>query len=413
MPKMKSVDHAMMREMNLALVLNILRQHAPISRARLSSITGLNKATISSLVRELLKRELVREIGVDTSGADIGRPAINIELNPDAGYIVGAEIGADFVSVIVTNFAAKILVRRHENTFHLRSQSAILKHLVGLLEDSCQEASNEHRPVFGIGLGVPGLVNQTSGVLLFAPNLGWSDVSLRELLEHQVQAPLFLDNEANLAALGEAYFGAGQGGDCVLYVSAGVGLGGGIVLNGQVLLGSAGFAGEVGHMTLEPDGHLCNCGNRGCWETLVSQRAIIRSVKELIQQGKTSALAASVENDLERLTVPAIVQAAQCGDAVALQAFRQAGYWLGIGLANLINTLNPDRVVIGGILSLGHQYILPSAQEELNKRALRWPRLNCEIVSAVHGTDACMMGGIATVYRKILSQPIGWSVDGI
>jgi glucokinase-like ROK family protein len=412
MQKWKPVDHTTMREMNLALILNVLRLHAPISRAGLASMTSLNKATVSSLVKELLTRGLVHELGVDTTSNDIGRPAINLELNPEAGYIVGAEIGVDFILVIVTNFAAEILARRYESTLRLDTQEAILSRMIKLLKDSHQEVNRHDRPIFGIGLGVPGLVDVSTGTLLFAPNLGWSDVSLRELLEREFNVPVFVDNEANMAALGETYFGAGQDRDYVLYINIGVGLGGGIVLNGQLLLGAAGFAGEVGHMTMDPNGHPCNCGNRGCWETLVSQRAIFRYIEDAILSGQPSSLAKATGGNFDKLTVSMIVEAAKQGDSVALQALQKTGYWLGIGLANLINALNPDRVVVGGTLSLGHEFLLPIVNEIVAERALRWSRETTEIVIAAHGADACVMGGIATVYRKILSKPTGWMPNG-
>lgn len=411
MGKSKSVDHATMREMNLALVLNTLRLHAPISRSGLSSATGLNKATVSSLVKELQAHELVREIGVDTTSMDIGRPGINLELNPEAGYIVGAEIGVDFISVLVTNFAVEILARRYESTHTLKTQEAILNRTIKLLKDSCQEANRTQQPIFGIGLGVPGVVDSSSGNLILAPNLGWKDIPLRDLLEHEFNVPFFVDNEANMAVLGESYFGAGQDSDFVLCIIVGAGLGGGIVLNGQLLSGVSGLAGEVGHTTIDPDGELCSCGNRGCWETLVSQRALYRYIRKAILGGSSSTLAALTGGNLNRLTVPMVVQAAQQGDEVALQAWQELGYWFGVGLANLVNTLNPERIVIGGSLSLGHEFILPVVKEVVAQRALHWPCQSCAIVIAEHGMDACAMGGIATVYRKILSQPTGWVVN--
>jgi N-acetylglucosamine repressor len=408
MPKLKSVDHTTMREMNLALMLTTLRLHAPIARSGLSVMTGLNKATVSSLVRELLQKGLVREIGIDTTSSDIGRPAINLELDPEAGYIIGAELGVDFISVIVTNFAAEILTRRYESTLQLNSQEAILNRLVKLLKEGYLEVARNQRPFFGIGLGVPGLVDEAGGTLIFAPNLGWTGVQLRSILEHELKVPLFIDNEANMAALGENYFGVGQDSDPLIYINAGVGLGGGIVLNGQLLPGALGFAGEIGHITLDPDGLECKCGNRGCWETLVSQRALFRYVKEAILAGSASVLSTATGGNFDRLTVPMIVQAAQQGDIVALQSFEKIGYWLGIGLAGLVNTLNPECIVLGGILSLGHEFFMSVVKEIVSRRSLRWSSEICGIVIASYGTDSCAIGGIATVYRKVLSQPTDW-----
>src|SRR5579859_4224539 len=351
---MRNVDHTLMREMNIALILECLRREAPLSRTGLAEMTGLNKATVSSLVKELLESQFVRESGIDSG--DIGRPSIHLSLNPEAGYI----IGADFVSVILTNFSAEVVWRRRLTVSPLQPQESVLALLEDTLQDACLEAQARGRRLLGIGLGAPGLVDVAAGTLLFAPNLLWTNVPLRARLQRKFNLPIFVDNEASLAALGESYFGAARGSNFVLYVSSGVGLGGGLVLNRQVLPGAAGFAGEVGHMTMDPNGPRCNCGNFGCWETFVSQWAVFRRIREAVEAGQPSELVQACGGDWERLTVPLVVQAARAGDAVALAALTETGRYLGIGLANLINALNPERVVFGGALSLGHEFLMPT-----------------------------------------------------
>jgi glucokinase-like ROK family protein len=402
--KIRSADYSLMREMNIALILECLHREAPLSRARLAQITGLNKTTVSSLVKELLEARFVREQGLDSG--DKGRPAIQLQLDPDAGSIIGAEIGVDFIAAILTNFSAEILWRHQESTTNLKGQEAILNRAMEILQQACVVAQNHPGSILGLGLGVPGLVDVSTGTLLFAPNLKWSDVPLRRQLEAKFNFPTYVDNEANMAALGESYFGAARGSDFVLYVSSGVGLGGGIVLNRRILPGAAGFAGEVGHMTMDPNGPRCNCGNFGCWETFVSQWAVFRRVREAVAAGQASSLVNATQGDLEKLTIPLMVEAARAGDAVARAALEETGRYFGVGLANLINALNPQRVVFGGILSLAHEFLVPVIQEVVKERALRWSRETTEIVIAAYGGDACMMGGIAAVYHHVLSQPL-------
>ena len=408
MTNLTSIDHTTMREMNLVLVLNTLRQNAPISRAEIARMTGLRKATVSSLVKDLVTGGFVQDIGVDPTSTQIGRPSSYLKLNPEAGNIIGAEIGVDFISVIATNFAAEIITRKHESTLDLDTQEEIIDRTIEILKEIYKETSQGDRPVFGIGLGVPGLVDESTGTLLFAPNLGWRDVPLRKIFEAEFNVPVYVDNEANLAALGETYFGAGQDSRLVLYIVSGTGLGGGIVINGQLLTGSGGFTGEVGHMTIDPAGLLCNCGNHGCWETVASQRSVFRRVREGITKGKKSSLMDTIDGDLNKLTIPLVVEAAASGDPVACQALEETGYWLGLGIANLMNALNPQRVVIGGTLSLAKECLMPAIRDVVNQRALPWVAETAEIMIAEHGADACVIGGIATVYQKILSQPTGW-----
>jgi len=398
---LRSADYSLMREMNIALILECLHRDAPLSRAQLAQITGLNKTTVSSLVKELLDARFVRENGMDSG--DKGRPAIRLNLNPNAGCIIGAEIGVDFISAILTDFSAEVLWQHKESTTDLRGQEVILSRAMEILRDACAHAQRES--ILGLGLGAPGLVDVSTGTLLFAPNLRWTDVPLRRMLESQFNFPIYVDNEASMAALGESYFGAARGSDFVLYVSSGVGLGGGIVLNRRILPGVAGFAGEVGHMTIDPNGRQCNCGNFGCWETYVSQWAVFRRVRDAITAGQASSLVEATQGDLEKLTIPSVVEAARGGDAVARAALEETGRYLGIGLANLINALNPQRVVFGGILSLAHEFLLPVINAVVRERALRWSRETAEIVIASYGADACVMGGVATVYHHALSQP--------
>jgi glucokinase-like ROK family protein len=396
-------DQALIRQINLSAILQHLRESAPISRAALAQITGLNKTTVSSLVRELIEDQFVREVGLE-SGA-VGRRAMLLRLNPAAGCIVSGEIGVDFISAIAADFAAKVVWRDQTKIDPAMGQDAIAEQSAALLQQAVDQGLSSCRVLLGVAVGVPGLVDQATGMLLFAPNLGWKDVPVRTILQQKFDAPVFVDNEANLAALGEHYFGAAQGYQEVLYISAGVGLGGGVVHDGQVCRGVTGMAGELGHMTMDPDGELCNCGNRGCWETLVSQRALFRRVRRAIGAGHASQLTQAVNGDLDRLTVPLVADAARAGDAVALEALDAVGHSLGIGIASLVNALNPELVVFGGILGLAWQFLRPVVTEEMQRRALRWNREATQVVLAQHGFDACVMGGLALVLQDILREP--------
>jgi glucokinase-like ROK family protein len=405
--RFRTGDQALVRQINLSVIMHHLRENAPISRAALAETTGLNKTTVSSLVRELIERQFVREVGFEASGSrqGAGRLAVLLTLDPGAGFIVSAEIGVDFLSVICTNFAPEIIWRQKETITPDMGQHAILDRVLALLRQAIAIGRDACNNMLGIAVGVPGLVDHASGMLLFAPNLGWYDVPLGKILSEALNAYVLVDNEANLAALGEHYFGAAQGFDEVLSISAGVGLGGGIVHNGRIYSGVAGFGGEFGHMTMEPQGDLCNCGNRGCWETQVSQRALFRYVRTAIERGYVSMLTGLTKGDLSQLTVPLVIEAADSGDPLALEALERVGHHLGIGIASLVNALNPELVVFGGILSLAGQYMLPAVEREMKQRALRWNRGVTQVVLARHGFDACVMGGVARVYQAILAEP--------
>ncbi len=396
-------DQALIREINLSIILNALRDRSPLSRAALAVTTGLNKTTVSSLVQQLIDVNLVTESGI---GKNItGRPGILLRLNAQAGGMIGVEIGVDFVSVILTDFAAHIVWRHQERTDRRDSQTVILQHALKHIKSALLHAQRLGLEIFGIAMGVPGLVDTQTGTLLYAPNLGWENVPLRRILQDRFDVPVMVDNEATMAAFGESYFGVARGSRNVLYVSAGVGIGGGLVLDGRIYPGSTGFAGEVGHMILEVDGPLCRCGNHGCWETLAAQSSVFRRVHEALAAGAHSSLARFNNGKRESLTIPMIVHAARDGDPVAVQALTETGKYIGIGLANLINALNPEMVVFGGILSLAQEFLMPVIQDTIRAYTLRWSSRSAQIVVAAYGSDACVMGAVAMIYDQILRQP--------
>jgi predicted NBD/HSP70 family sugar kinase len=205
--------------------------------------------------------------------------------------------------------------------------------------------------------------------------------------------------------MGEHYFGAARQVNDFVYLAAGVGLGGGIVLNGQLYRGISGYAGEIGHMTIIPDGELCKCGNRGCWETLVSQTAVIRRVRRAIESGKRSLVNQLVNDDLRRISISLIAQAAKAGDEVARQALEETGEYLGIGIANLINGLDPELVVFGGVLSFASEFLLPAIEATIRQRAMVRPRDPPQVKVSAHGFDACVMGCVALALHDILREP--------
>lgn len=405
--RFRTGDQALVRQINLSVIMHHLREKAPISRAELATLTGLNKTTVSSLVRELIDRQFVREVGFEEPGSRQGAGRLAVLLTPDpaAGFIVSAELGVDFLLVTTANFAPEIIWRYKEAISPDMGQQVILDRMLALLHQAIKEGKKICHTLLGVAVGVPGLVDQASGTLIFAPNLRWEQVPIRAELSKFVQAPVVVDNEASMAALGEHDFGVAQGIDEILYISAGVGLGGGIIHNGHIYSGASGFGAEFGHITIDPEGELCNCGNRGCWETQVSQRALFRYLRRRVGQGRQSILVEMTQDNMGQLTVPMVVEAARAGDALALEALEEIGHHLGIGIASLVNAINPQLVVFGGILSLAGEFVLPVVAEELHRRALRWNRDATRVVLARHGFDACVMGGVARVFQAILAEP--------
>ena len=407
MPKVKknsTADQVWVRRMNRSLILETLRTKDTLSRAGLASITGLNPSTVSNIVNELLTENLVRE--TDLRQPDIGRPSRMLELNPLGGCALGVEINVDYLLAILTDFTANILWRQRISIDPREGQEKILDDIEALIADGMTAKDTSNLPILGIGVGVPGLVDYRSGILRIAPNLHWQDVPIQDILHRRFRIPIYVENEANAAALGEYFFGAARGVDNFIYLSAGVGLGGGIVLDGKLFRGSYGYASEVGHMTFDAGGELCGCGKRGCWETFVGPRAVERRVRRTLRTGAESIMREMAGGSLENITFDNVLKAAEQNDEVALAALSEVGRYLGIGIANLINIFNPEMIVLGGALNRASPIILPVVERAVESNTLSPNWENVEIVPSAHGTDASVMGAVALVLDEILREPI-------
>lgn len=399
-----TADQGLIRKLNTAVLLDALRRFAPLSRAELASRTGLNRSTVSIIVNNLIEEGFIQETYLQNS--KVGRPGMMLELNPKGGFAIGIELGVDFISIILTDFIARVQWREQVCSDPNEDQITILDRAATLTQHALDYGLSQGLRPLGIGVGVPGLVDLRQGKLIFAPNLHWNNVPLRLIWSQHFNLPIFVENEANAAALGEYYFGAAQGVDSFIYLSAGIGLGAGIVLDGKLFRGSNGYASEVGHMTVDPNGELCGCGKRGCWETQVGPRAVLRRVRKTLESGVPSALCDLVESDLERISFESVVQTAGQGDSVALGALQEVGERLGVGVANLVNVFNPELIVLGGALNLASTILLPIVERLIRENALTPACENVRVAASAHGIDACLMGAVALVLDDILREPI-------
>lgn len=400
-----SGDLSFVREIHLSLILRYLHKQAPLSRAQLANLTNLNKSTVSSLVEELINRNLIHEIGQNASWT--GRPATLLELNPAAGCIIGVELGVDFVAVILTDFTGSILWRRQQDADPSEAQEATIDQTLHLVDEAMQAAKSMQSRLLGLGLSTPGTVNTSEGLLIFAPNLHWRNVPLGKIFSEHTNLPTFVDNDANAAALGEHFFGVARHVQSFICIYAGVGIGGGIFLNGELYRGCSGFAGEIGHCTFlfETFQSPCHCGKSGCWETFANQYSVLERVRARLEVKRSSIIPAIMAENNSPLTFQIIVKAAEAGDIEATEALAEAGKALGIGIANLINIFNPQMIVIGGPLSLAGSFLLPAVEESVKIRALNEVLAEAEILLSQFGADASLIGAAALVIQAIIANP--------
>lgn len=386
------------------MVMDYIRLYAPISRAELAVRTGLNRSTITLIINELIDRGFVQETALQDS--KIGRPGMLLRFDPNGGFAIGVEIGVDFLVVVVTNFVADILWSRRVPISPGTDRYAMMELTESIISQAFEYGQGSGLRPLGIGVGIPGLVDARQGKLVFAPNLKWSDIPIRLIWMSRFNIPVFIENEANCAAMGEYFYGVAHDTKDFIYIKTGVGLGSGIMIGGRLFKGTNGFAGEVGHTTIYKDGPLCGCGRRGCWETYVSPSAILRSVTARIEQGEASMMPDLVNGDLTKMTLDILIQAAEHDDPVAMSVMGEIGEHLGIGIANLANIFDPGLVVLGGALSLCGKWLVPKIQFILRDNVLPPLRDKIRVEISSHGDNACAIGAVALVLDDLLREPM-------
>ena len=370
-----------------------------LSRADLAASVQLTKSTVGLLARELIDEGWLLERESVATG-DIGRRPTPLFIDPRRLVLLGAEIGIESARVVATTLLGDLIAGAHVEHGSDRSADSCIGRLAAALAQVREQLDGAVQRVIGIGIGVPGGVDETTGFLHFAPNLGWRDVALGALLEVALAdselagVPLFVQNEADVAALGELEFDAGIAPDPLLYVSIDHGVGAGVIVGDRLLIGSRGFAGEIGHTILQPDGPMCSCGRRGCAEALIGLRAMLPAAPRSTQHRRAASLAGVAKRLAAR-------------DVDTLQAVGNAGGHLGMLLQNLTSAYDPACIVLGGAgVELGDDFIGP---------ALRTLRDYCDAANlpvptvrlSQRGTDAVAVGAAALVRYRLTRPRIG------
>jgi len=397
-------DQEKVRKINKSIILNMLRLHAPISRARLANLTGLNRGTVSNIVNVLMEDGLVFEHEQQDFG--IGRPAILLGLRPDGGAVIGVEIGVDFIAVLLTNFVAETIWETRIQIDPSQSQTHIISQAEQLIDQALLLTKEQKLSPLGIGVGVPGLVNVQQGNLIMAPNLHWTNVPLRLMWNQRFHLPIYIENEANLAALSEYYFGTARNVENFIYLSAGIGLGGGIVIDGKLFRGAHGYAGEIGHIQRDPAGEQCGCGRIGCWETEVGPRAVLHRVKKELQNHSAPLLLEACSGDMDNLTFERVVKFALEGNPLCRQAIEEVAVHLATGIADMVHVFNPELVLIGGAFIQAKEILQPIIEKTIFSNILEPYADGLRIAFSERGANDCVLGAIAIVLDDILHEMV-------
>ena len=379
------------------LVLDQVATAGPLSRAQVSAATGLTRATVGSIVDELISAGLVVEQGTRSTG--VGRPGTDLALHPSGGAGIGLEINVDGLTAVTVDLTGEVRWRRSRpGDQRGRTAAAVLRSAAALVDAALADAAEQGLPVAGIGVAVPGLVDLGAQLVRVAPNLGWTDVAVVERLRAAAgrawPEAVTLDNEANLAALGELWSGGHGSTDSFVLVNGDVGVGAGVVLDGRLHRGSRGFGGELGHLTVAPDGPECRCGARGCLEQVAGLDWILG------QAGLAVTPARGAD------AVAPLLAALEAHDALAVRAVERAAYALGEGVAALVNLFDVDAVVLGGIFAPLFPWLDGPLRSVITRRVLsaRWAPVS--VSPSRLGRDAAVVGAARAAVRDLLADPL-------
>jgi glucokinase len=333
-------------------------------------------------------------------GSQIMLVSSTISPNREAPYVVGVDLGGTNLRAALTDREGKILQDARRPSCADRPAQVTLDNLVDAVREVLGEQKITARDVVGIGVGLPGIMDSAAGVVYWSPNfLDWDAVSVSPVVSRALNLPCDIINDARCAALGEMRFGAGRGAQNWVMITVGTGIGGAIVVDGELLLGPNGAIGEVGHHTIDVNGPRCECGNFGCWEAMCGRDAIVERALRLIQQGRETQMV-DLAPDPAALTPAVIAEAAATGDGAARAVMDETGFYLGVGVANLINMLNPEVVVVGGGIAQAGDLLFGPLERTVRARAVALLARTARIVPAELGDNAGVLGGVVLALQK-------------
>jgi predicted NBD/HSP70 family sugar kinase len=389
-----------MRELDLAGFVELIYSEGEISRTGLAEKTGLAPSYISTIVRHLQEGNLLLEGSRVPSGR--GRRRVKLHLNPDLAHLVGVEMGRMNSRIIVSDFLGRILSFKKFPSEVSRGQDPVLSSL----HQEIRECLNRDEKIRAIGVSHSGVIDRRSGTVIFWPKVErWRDVPLEKMVREEHRMATVVEDSARTAAIGEQRFGCGRGKRNFVYVDAGVGIGAAIFVDGQLYFGGNGLAGELGHTTIDEDGELCSCGNRGCLEVYASGAAVVARVRDGLKQGVASSLSDLRNSDFAGLSLEQIARAAASEDRLCASMLEEAGTHLGTALASMVNLLNPERIILGGALPrVTRALLIDPLMRALKSRAFHGSVSQLDVVVSELGEEAAAVGACLLAATKIIRE---------
>jgi N-acetylglucosamine repressor len=384
------VDKYILNTLNKQTIINLIRSTPGIHRAELSRISGLSIPSVMRITDEFISKGLVRDLGRGQSSG--GKPPQLLEFIPDCRYAAGIDIGTTNISAILMDLSARI-VRRHSIPTGVKEgqekvMSRVLEAMDCVLQDSCIEPDK----ILGIGIGMPGIIDPWTKMVLFSPDFSWENVDVALPVEKRFGLPVIIDNVTRTMAMAERWFSAGRNVDNFMCINLGYGIGAAMVIDGELYKGNAGSSGEFGHITMERNGPPCSCGNHGCLEALSSGNAIAERAIALAGSAASSPILRLAGGDAAAIDARVVFDAARGGDPVAVQIISEALNFLGTAIAGIINFMDPKVIILEGGVTKAGDILLNGISLAIQQRQMKHAGKDTTIVISRLGDDAAAIG---------------------
>ena len=393
--KYQNINSIRMKEINSRILLNNIRKYGPISRKDLMQYVGLTTGTITNITDELLKKGFILETGTGESAG--GRKPIMLEINPNAGYVLGVELNTTRISCVLTDFKPNILMQETIDIDLKEGKERTIDQIISFIEEIMDKHSIEREKVYGIGFISAGPYDHENGVILNPPNFsGWKNVPITGIIQERTGITTYLERDTAATGMAEYWFGKIDSPKCILGISLfDTGVGGGLIIDGKIFRGYMDAACEIGHIQMEKEG-LCACGNIGCLELVSNGQAALRYVKEDISAGKDTVL-----KNVKELTVSDAIQAAEKDDMVSKNAIIKCAEYIGTAISNLLNTISPNIVIIGGDFALESNVLFENIKKKVRERDYPKSKESIDIRRTDFGIYSCAIGGVAVVFERL------------
>lgn len=397
------VDKTLINSINKQNVLNIIRNNGPIYKAEIARMTGLSIPTIMKITDDFIDKKLIREIGKGESNG--GKPPELLELIPDSNFIIGVDIGTTYITAIAMDMTAKIISKTSVPTKIKDTIENVITRISDVIEETIIQSGVNERRILGVGIGMPGILNDKAGKVLFSPDFGWEDIDfISSLRKRGIKLPILIENVTRVMALGERLFGAAKNIDNFICINLGYGIGSAIVIQGELYKGSSGTSGEFGHIMMEKNGPLCSCGNYGCLEALASANAISVKARTLLEKGEKSSIYEIVSGDLASIDAKTVFDAARKSDMLACKIILEATEYIGIAIANTIDFFDPELIILEGGVAKAGEILLENIKTTVASRKMKYAGKNTELRISEMGSDSATIGAAALLLKVLIEN---------